>query len=660
MRGSFPRINNYMYLSELGLMRVAIDSPELRVADVDFNVSKILESIRVCAEKNCQLIVFPELCITGYTCGDLFYQTALLEKAWSSIWDIAEFASQYNIATIIGCPVRVDGKLFNCGVFLSEGNIIGIVPKTYLPATHEFYENRWFSSSQNRVSNTISIDGEEFPFGEDLLFRSAEFPECLIGIELCEDLWAPIPPSSIMAGRGANILVNLSASNDILGKSDFRKLLVKSQSAKFIAAYLYATAGPGESTTDLVFSGQSMIAENGLILAERPSFDFYSNPLITEIDLQKLNNERITNSSFSAFTPDKQFRILTFSHCNPTVEKLYRSISNTPFVSRDPSKRSIRFKELFAIQITGLAQRLRHTKSKVILGLSGGLDSTLALLVAVKAMDKLGWNRDKIIAITMPGFGTTNRTKTNAERLAELLHVQFRTISIVKAVEQHFQDIGQDPNVHDVTYENAQARERTQILMDVANKENGMVLGTGDLSELALGWCTYNADHMSMYNVNVSIPKTLVTYLVKWCADCEFSGEISDILHDICDTPISPELLPPDHNTIVQITEDKIGPYALHDFFLFNILRNEFPPKKIFILATIAFENIYSPEIILKWLKFFYRRFFSQQFKRSCLPDGPKVGTVSLSPRGDWRMPSDAHATLWLQELENINLESNN
>jgi len=644
-----------MDLSSLGMMRVAVDSPPLKVANIDYNVEQILESIKVTATQGCQLIAFPELSLTGYTCGDLFYQTALLEKAWESLFHIAEHAHKYNIATIVGSPIRVDGKLFNCGVFLSQGKIIGIVPKTYLPATHEFYENRWFSSSKNQVSHIIQYNHQQIPFGDDLLFRSEIFPDCLIGIELCEDLWAPIPPSSIMAGKGANLLVNLSASNEILGKRQFRQLLIKSQSAKFIAGYLYATAGPGESTTDLVFSGHSMIAENGIILAERELFQHQAEPLITEIDIQKLNNERVTNSSFSAFTPEKNFRIQTFQHQNTKTKKLYRHISQTPFVSHDKSIRNEQCKEIFAIQTTGLVQRLTKLNLKIILGLSGGLDSTLALLVAVKAIDKLQWTRDKIMAITMPGLGTTPQTQENAKQLAKQLQVQFHTISIVKAVYQHFKDIQHDPEIKDVTYENAQARERTQILMNLANKHNGIVLGTGNLSELALGWCTYNADHMSMYNVNVGIPKTLVSYLVEWCAECEFTGKITKILKDISATPFSPELLPPDpDNNIIQITEEKIGPYSLHDFFLFHILRHQFSPIKVYTLATIAFQNIYTPEIILKWLKVFYRRFFSQQFKRSCLPDGPKVGTVALSPRGDWRMPSDAYDTLWLQQLEQI------
>jgi NAD+ synthase (glutamine-hydrolysing) len=642
-------------LAAYGMLRLAVGSPELRLGDIDFNVARIKELSYQAAVGQTRFLLLPELCLTGYSCGDLFYQQLLQQQVEKALAELATFTGEEQLCLVVGAPLASSGRLFNCAVLLAQGEICGIIPKTFLPNSGEFYEQRWFSSATERTSNYLELSGKQVPFGEDLLFRADGCPWCLVGIEICEDAWAVAPPSGSQALAGANLLLNLSASPEILGKQAYRRSLVSSQSARCLAAYAYASAGPNESSTDLVFSGHSLIAENGQILAETERFRFTSQLAVADIDLLRLNSERQRSSSFATGQPQRSFRIQNFRLTIPAVEALQRPLSRTPFVPSEDTERSARCQEIFQLQTSGLMQRLRHTGSRqVVIGLSGGLDSTLALLVAVKAFDRLSLERKGIVAITMPGFGTTERTRGNAGRLAELLGVELRTISIEAAVRQHFEDIGQDETCHDIAYENSQARERTQILMDVANQIGGLVIGTGDLSELALGWCTYNGDHMSMYSVNCGVPKTLVRYLVDWCANQEFSGEVSEVLEDVCATPVSPELLPPDcDGNIGQFTEKVVGPYELHDFFLFQVVRMHHAPRKVLMLAEQVFSDLPRAEL-LEWLRQFYRRFFSQQFKRSCLPDGPKIGTLALSPRGDWRMPSDASASLWLRQLEGI------
>ncbi|BCA80540.1 NAD (+) synthase [Desulfuromonas sp. AOP6] len=649
---------NPVSFTDCGFLRLAVASPELRVGDVDFNTAAIVQVVEKAAAQQCQLLVFPELCITAYSCGDLFFQPLLVEKSLRAVAGLATLTAEHNMALVVGAPVYQQGRLFNCAFFLSGGQVLGAVPKTYLPNTQEFYEERWFSSALDRMGDEIFLENCAIPFGPDLLFQALNKPNCMVGIEICEDAWVSSPPSGEMAGAGATLLLNLSASPEILGKHSYRRALVEAQSARCLAAYAYASAGPGESSTDLVFSGHSLIAENGVVLAETERFEFDSQMAMTDIDVDRLVSERVKNNSYAMARSERVFRVVPFElgGMKKKAAGILRPIARTPFVPADDQDRARRCREIFALQTTALAKRLKHvTASRVVVGISGGLDSTLALLVTVKAFDKLGLDHKGIEAITMPGFGTTRRTRGNAEKLAELLGVTLRVIPIDQAVKQHFADIGHDESLHDITYENAQARERTQVLMDVANQVGGLVIGTGDLSELALGWCTYNADHMSMYGVNSGVPKTLVRYLVDWCALEEFSGETSAVLRDVCETPVSPELLPPgEGDEIRQITEDQVGPYVLHDFFLYHLVRLQYPPRKIYALACHAFAGEFPPDEIIKWLRIFFRRFFSQQFKRSCLPDGPKVGSVALSPRGDWRMPSDASVNLWLAELESL------
>jgi NAD+ synthase (glutamine-hydrolysing) len=641
-------------LREQGMLRLAVVTPELRVADVAFNVDAIRQVGLAALEQKCRFLLFPELCISGYTCGDLFFQQELLQQVEEGLLLLAEFSARHKQTLVVGAPLRQRGRLFNCAVFISHGSICGVVPKTFLPNTGEFYEQRWFSSSVDSDSSSLCLQGTDIPFGTDLLFQAEGFPECLVGVEICEDVWAVAPPSGSLALAGATLLLNLSASPELLGKQAYRQALVESQSARCLAVYAYASAGPCESSTDLVFSGHSLIAENGQVLAETVRFQFDSQLAFADVDLARLIGERQRNSSYASGLADRCYRVLPFFMDESLVGRLRRPVSRSPFVPPDDAERCARCREIFQLQTSGLIKRLRHTGSKkVVIGLSGGLDSTLALLVTVKAFDRLQLERSGIVALTMPGFGTTERTRGNAERLAELLGVELRVVSIDQAVRQHFSDIGHDESCHDVTYENSQARERTQILMDVANQVGGLVIGTGDLSELALGWCTYNGDHMSMYGVNCGVPKTLVRYVVEWCAQVEFADEIAQILLDICATPVSPELLPPDEEgNIGQFTEQVVGPYQLHDFFLYQVVRMHYPPSKILLLARQAFAGEYDCSELRIWLRLFYRRFFSQQFKRSCLPDGPKVGSVALSPRGDWRMPSDASVSLWLKQLE--------
>jgi NAD+ synthase (glutamine-hydrolysing) len=644
----------------LGFVRVAAAVPKLKVADCHYNTLEILNSIEEAKKNDIKVLVFPELCITAYTCADLFFQQPLLAATNEALESILENTRQTDMLIAIGMPIAISNQLFNCAVLINKGKILGAVPKTYIPNYSEFYEKRWFSSSFNLSEDTIHLCNQDIPVGTDLLFVLKDNEQICVGAEICEDLWAPIPPSSYASINGANIIINLSASNETISKSQYRRDLVGQQSARCLAAYIYCSAGCDESTTDIVFGGHSIIAENGSVLSESERFSQHSELIYKDIDVQKLNADRKKSTSFMEgynTVVTKKPRKIVFDLTSNTIDSLERFIDPFPFVPTNESVKSIRCEEIFSIQVAGLAKRIKHIHSKsIVLGISGGLDSTLALLVCVKTCDYLGLSRKSVIGITMPGFGTTDRTYTNAINLMKALGVTIKEISIKQASMQHFEDIGHDPTRHDLTYENTQARERTQILMDVASMTNGFVVGTGDLSELALGWATYNGDHMSMYGVNCSIPKTLVRSLVYWISQTDFVTEAArDILIDVLDTPVSPELLPPDENgQIHQITENLVGPYELHDFFLYYMVRFGFSPTKILYLTQNAFKEKYSRDIILKWLNVFYRRFFTQQFKRSCLPDGPKVGSICLSPRGDWRMPSDACYTIWMKELENL------
>ncbi|WP_309397889.1 NAD(+) synthase [Cerasicoccus maritimus] len=642
-------------LEKHGFLRVATASTELRVADVTFNRDAIIAEWRQLADSGVRLAVFPELCLTGYTCADLFYDSALRAAALKALSDLRAESVKLPTAIIVGLPIASQNRLYNVAAVIAGGEILGLVPKTHLPNYGEFYEQRWFASATETLADIVEIDGDDVPFGVDLLFDLGGETPCVIGVEICEDLWSVQPPSSKLALAGANVIVNPSASNELLGKADYRRSLVAQQSARTYSAYLYSSAGPGESSTDVVYSGHCLIAEGGHLLGETERFSFATQSLVADIDLDHLNQDRLRNSSFTESLVGSEYRVIRaapFEGDSPLP--LQRRVKRHPFVPSDLARRADRCQEIFAIQSTGLAKRLRHTGAKkLVVGISGGLDSTLALLVAVDAFDKLGLDRSGIVSITMPGFGTTSRTKNNATQLIEFLGAELRTISIDAACRQHFADIGHDESEHNVVYENTQARERTQILMDVANQVGGFVLGTGDLSEAALGWCTYAGDHISMYHVNIGVPKTLVRYIVDWCAAQRYADVAQDLLHDIADTPITPELLPLDNEgQLAQKTEESVGPYELHDFFLYYITRFGYRPSKVLFLATHAFDGAYDLATIKHWLRTFYWRFFSQQFKRSCVPDGPKVGTVSLSPRGDWRMPSDAVSKLWLEEVE--------
>lgn len=638
-------------LKEQGFVRVGAVVPKLKIADTEFNCNEIIKQIEVASNNKIQIAVFPELCVTGYTCQDLFEQDTLLEEAEKALNKILDYTNNLDIICIIGMPIKAENQLFNTAVVIQKSKILGIVPKTFIPNYGEFYEKRWFASSKNANKKEIEILGQKVPFGIDLLFKDKENNEICFGIEICEDIWAVEPPSNKLALLGSNIIFNLSASNEVIGKKEYRRELVKMQSAKTISGYVYCSSGVNESTSDLVFSGESMIFENGSCLANNQRFDFESNMIFTEIDTKRLANDRRKNISFMGNPVDLEYREIKIN-IPDNIENLTREYSKTPFVPEDKKKISEICEEILNIQSYGLVKRLLHTNiNKTIIGISGGLDSTLAFLVIIKAYEILNLPKEKIIAITMPGFGTTSRTHNNSMKLINEYGATFREINITKSSLQHFEDIGHDKNIKDVTYENAQARERTKILMDIANKENGLVVGTGDLSELALGWCTYNGDHMSMYSVNASIPKTLVKYIIKWVAD-NSKEECKNIINDILDTPISPELLPPDENgNIEQKTEEQVGPYILHDFFLYHFLRYGAEPKKIYILACKTFKNDFKKEEIKHWLQVFIKRFFTQQFKRNCMPDGPKVGTVSLSPRGDLRMPSDASYNIWLNNF---------
>ncbi len=636
-----------------GFMKAAAITPDVKVADVAYNCNLICEYIEKAASQHIKICVFPELCITGYTCQDLFFQDVLLTQAKEALIIIARHSISFDGIFFVGLPYEIDGMLYNMAAAISHGKILGMVPKTYLPNYNEFYEARHFYSGKNlnNLDMEVKIDSMSVPVKSQLMFVCKEMPALRIAVELCEDLWVPDPPSTRHCLAGATIIVNLSASDEITGKSQYRRDLVSNQSARLVCGYLYASAGSTESTQDVVYSGHNILAENGKILAESALFS--EGITVCDYDLQRLETERRRMTTYE-INHDKEYLRIPFSLTAEQTD-LARFIDPWPFVPSDTTARNTRCNEILAIQATGLKKRLQHIGcTKAVIGISGGLDSTLALLVTVRAFDLLGYNRSGIIAVTMPGFGTTDRTYDNAVRLIRCIGATFREIPISNAVNLHFSDIGHDPQIHDVTYENSQARERTQILMDLANQVNGIVIGTGDLSELALGWATYNGDHMSMYAVNASVPKTLVRYLVQYYADTAKDPVLSETLYDVLDTPVSPELLPPEKGEISQKTEDLVGPYELHDFFLYHMLRAGSSPSKIYRLAKCAFKNTYTDEFILKWLKSFYRRFFAQHFKRSCLPDGPKVGSVAVSPRGDLRMPSDASARTWLSELEKL------
>ena len=637
-----------------GYVKVAAAVPRVKRADCKFKASEIEKQIIIAEGKGVQIITFPELSITGYTCGDLFAQQLLIEEAEMGLIQIVNNTRQLDIISIVGMPVALNGSLLNAAVVIQKGKVLGVVPKTYLPNYKEFYEKRWFTSACEIKDDSVRLCGQVAPLGKNLLFETSD---TTFGIEICEDLWAPVPPSSMLALQGAEIVFNMSADTEAIGKHAYLRSLISQQSARCIAGYVFSSCGFGESTTDVVFAGNGLIYENGTLLAASKRFSFEEQIVISEIDVEYLRTERRVNTTFAtcrSYTPlDAPVSRISTEYVNSKELNLTRTFDAHPFVPQGPTLDE-RCEEIFAIQTSGLAQRLQHTHAKsAVVGISGGLDSTLALLVCVRTFDKLGWSRKGIVGVTMPGFGTTDRTHTNAVELMNSLGVTVREVSIKGACIQHFKDIDHDINVHDVVYENSQARERTQILMDIANQTSGLVIGTGDLSELALGWATYNGDHMSMYGVNGSVPKTLVKHLVKWVAENGMDETSRATLLDIVDTPISPELIPADEaGNIKQITEDLVGPYELHDFFLYYFLRCGFRPSKIYLLATRTFKGVYDDETIKKWLSTFFRRFFNQQFKRSCLPDGPKVGSIAISPRGDWRMPSDASSSAWLKEIE--------
>ncbi|WP_342480288.1 NAD(+) synthase [Paenibacillus sp. FSL L8-0340] len=641
-----------------GFARVAAASPELRVADCEFNAAQIIEVIKQADEKQVEYLVLPELCITGYTCADLFLQPVLLDAALKSLHSIAAASTGLHMVVIAGLPIAIKGRLFNCAAVIQQGNILGIVPKTCIPGYSEFYEPRWFAGAEELEITELRLGEITVPIGNDLIFACEANSNLSFGVEICEDLWVPVPPSSLLAQAGAVLLFNPSASNELVGKADYRRQLVSSQSASCVAGYVYAGCNAGESTTDVVFGGHSLIAENGLTLAESERFTHETRIIIADIDIPKIQYSRAVMGTFRAGKGGRNYREVLYAE--PALlnseRKLVRTVGVNPFVPGNPLQRDERCREILSIQTSGLMKRIRHIGTKqAVIGISGGLDSTLALLVAVRAMELLGRPASDVLAVTMPGFGTTNRTYDNAVGLIKALGASLKVADIKAACLQHFEDIGHDKDVHDLTYENVQARERTQILMDLANKNGGIVIGTGDLSELALGWCTYNGDHMSMYSVNSGIPKTLIQYVVAWYADHEADETVNKLLYSVIETGISPELLPPSKTgEIVQLTENILGPYVVHDFFLYYMLRTGASPGKILYLAQHAFGDGYTREQLVGWLKVFITRFFTQQFKRSCLPDGPKVGTVSLSPRGDWRMPSDASAALWLREVEEL------
>ena len=633
-----------------GFIKVAAVTPDIRVADVAYNQEQIIEKMKEAAKLGAKLIVFPELCVTGYTCSDLFEHEILLNAAKQALFEIAEETKEIDALVFVGAPLAVDGKLYNVATAMNQGKILGLTSKTFLPNYGEFYEMRQFTPGP-KTDREILVNGDKIPFGPNLLFQAKEMEELVVSAEICEDVWSPIPPSIQAAMEGATVIVNCSASDETIGKGRYRRELIQGQSARLIAGYIYANAGEGESTTDLVFGGHNIIAENGSILAESKRFE--NGIICTELDLHRLISERRRNTTFQ-LAEERILPRISFS-IKKEETGLTRTFPSRPFVPSSGTERAYRCEEILTIQAMGLKKRLAHTHAGcAVVGISGGLDSTLALLVTARAFELLGLDKKQIIAVTMPCFGTTDRTYQNACKMTVKLGATLKEVPIADAVNIHFRDIDHDPENHDVTYENSQARERTQVLMDIANAHGGMVIGTGDMSELALGWATYNGDHMSMYGVNASVPKTLVRHLVKYAADVAEDKELSEVLYDVLDTPVSPELLPPKDGEIAQKTEDLVGPYELHDFYLYYMLRFGYGTEKIYRLALQTFDGEYDAATIKKWLQTFCRRFFSQQFKRSCLPDGPKVGTVALSPRGDLRMPSDACATIWLKEAERL------
>ena len=633
-----------------GFVKVAAATPDIKVADCIYNAQSICSDMKKAAEQGAKIVVFPELCLTGYTCSDLFWQERMLDAAKEGLRKIIKTSLTLDGLFFVGLPWEVNQKLYNVAAAVSNGELLGLVPKKYLPNYAEFYEARHFTPGKEDVE-WVTFDGQEVPFGMHQQFHCAEVPGLIVAAEICEDLWVPNPPSVAAAMAGATVIVNLSASNENTGKSLYRTALVQNQSARLICGYIYASAGEGESTTDLVFSGHNLIVENGTVLKQ--SQRFKNEMIYSELDIHKLRSERRRMTTYQV-DGSYEYTDIEF-HLKKTETELTRYVDPNPFVPSDKSDRERRCEEILTIQALGLKKRMAHTGCKsVVVGISGGLDSTLALLVMAKAVDMLGLPRTSILSVTMPCFGTTNRTYNNACELTRKLGATLKEVNIQEAVKKHFVDIGQDPDRHDVTYENCQARERTQVLMDLANQSGGMVVGTGDLSELALGWATYNGDHMSMYAVNTSIPKTLVRHLVKYYADTCGDPQLERVLVDVLDPPVSPELLPPENGTISQKTEDLVGPYELHDFFLYHMMRYGEEPEKVYRLAKYAFQGVYSDEIILKWLRTFYWRFFTQQFKRSCLPDGPKVGSVAVSPRGDLRMPSDASIQIWKEQLDHL------
>ena len=631
-----------------GFVKVAAATPDIRVADVEFNTQNIINAMEEAQKNGVKILVFPELCVTGYTCSDLFDHSVLLKASRKALLEIAENTNDKDMLVFVGAPLEVNGKLYNVAAAMNQGEIIGFTTKTFLPNYGEFYEMRQFTPGPQTVRE-ITFEGKKIPFGPQILFQAEGMEELVVAAEICEDVWSPVPPSIQAALEGATVIVNCSASDETIGKDTYRRALISGQSARLISGYIYANAGEGESTTDLVFGGHNIIAENGTILKE--SSRYVNEIIYSELDLQRITGERRKNTTFQPLDEETLVRV-PFT-VEETKTFLTRTFPKKPFVPSDEQTRAQRCEEILTIQAMGLKKRLAHTNARTaVVGISGGLDSTLALLVTARAFDMLGRDKKDIIAVTMPCFGTTDRTYQNACEMSKKVGATLIEVPIADAVNVHFRDIGHDPEDHSVTYENCQARERTQVLMDIANKTWGMVIGTGDLSELALGWATYNGDHMSMYGVNASVPKTLVRHLVKYAADDTKDEALKNVLYDVLDTPVSPELLPPKDGDIAQKTEDLVGPYELHDFFLYFMLRFGYEPSKIFRIACMTFDGEYDKETIFKWLETFCRRFFSQQFKRSCLPDGPKVGTVALSPRGDWRMPSDACVAVWMKDLE--------
>lgn len=631
-----------------GFVKVAAATPDIRVADVEFNTQNIINAMEEAQKNGAKILVFPELCVTGYTCSDLFDHSVLLKASRKALLEIAENTNDKDMLVFVGAPLEVNGKLYNVAAAMNQGEIIGFTTKTFLPNYGEFYEMRQFTPGPQTVRE-ITFEGKKIPFGPQILFQAEGMEELVVAAEICEDVWSPIPPSIQAALEGATVIVNCSASDETIGKDTYRRALISGQSARLISGYIYANAGEGESTTDLVFGGHNIIAENGTVLKE--SSRYVNEIIYSELDLQRITGERRKNTTFQPLDEETLVRV-PFT-VEETKTFLTRTFPKKPFVPSDEQTRAQRCEEILTIQAMGLKKRLAHTNARTaVVGISGGLDSTLALLVTARAFDMLGRDKKDIIAVTMPCFGTTDRTYQNACEMSKKVGATLIEVPIADAVNVHFRDIGHDPEDHSVTYENCQARERTQVLMDIANKTWGMVIGTGDLSELALGWATYNGDHMSMYGVNASVPKTLVRHLVKYAADDTTDEALKNVLYDVLDTPVSPELLPPKDGDIAQKTEDLVGPYELHDFFLYFMLRFGYEPSKIFRIACMTFDGEYDKETIFKWLETFCRRFFSQQFKRSCLPDGPKVGTVALSPRGDWRMPSDACVAVWMRDLE--------